>query len=63
MVGPLGALPVGPIVTTTEVEEDIDGGPPRAHCRRVWQQSPPRLKKMMMVGPLGSATGGSDNGH
>jgi hypothetical protein len=27
MVGPLGVLPAGPAVTTTEVEEDIDGGP------------------------------------
>jgi hypothetical protein len=27
MVGPLGALPVGPTASTTEVEEDIDGGP------------------------------------
>jgi hypothetical protein len=27
MAGPLGALSVGPIVATTEVEEDVDGGP------------------------------------
>jgi hypothetical protein len=29
MAGPLGALPMGPAVATTEVEEDVDGGPPR----------------------------------
>jgi hypothetical protein len=28
MAGPLGVLPVGPVVATTEVEEDVDGGPP-----------------------------------
>jgi hypothetical protein len=28
MVAPWGALPVGPTTSTTEVEEDIDGGPP-----------------------------------
>jgi hypothetical protein len=26
-VGPLGVLPVDPTVVTTEVEEDVDGGP------------------------------------
>jgi hypothetical protein len=30
MVAPLGALPVGPAVSTTEVEEGIDGGGPGA---------------------------------
>jgi hypothetical protein len=29
MVGPLGALPAGPVAATTEDEEDVDGGPPR----------------------------------
>jgi hypothetical protein len=28
MVGPLGALPVGPAASTTEVEDDFDDGPP-----------------------------------
>jgi hypothetical protein len=28
MVGPLGALPVGPTTSTTEVEDDVDSGPP-----------------------------------
>jgi hypothetical protein len=27
MEGPLGVLRVGPTASTTEVEEDIDGGP------------------------------------
>jgi hypothetical protein len=26
MAGPLGVLPVGPVVTTTEDGEDVDGG-------------------------------------
>jgi hypothetical protein len=29
MVGPLGALPVGLAVSTIEVGDDVDGGPPR----------------------------------
>jgi hypothetical protein len=28
MAGPLGALPVGPAMSTSEVEDDVDGGPP-----------------------------------
>jgi hypothetical protein len=28
MSEPLGALPTGPIASTTEVEEDVDAGPP-----------------------------------
>jgi hypothetical protein len=28
MVAPLGALPVGPAVSTTKVEYNVDGGPP-----------------------------------
>jgi hypothetical protein len=29
MVGLVGVLPMGPTASTTEVEEDVDGGPPR----------------------------------
>jgi hypothetical protein len=45
---------VGPAATTTDVEDDVDGGPPGARCRWVQQCPPLRLKKMPMVGPLGS---------
>jgi hypothetical protein len=31
MVGPLGALPAGLAASTTEIEEDVDGGP-RGGC-------------------------------
>jgi hypothetical protein len=46
---------VGPGVSTTDVEDDIDGGPPGGCYRQVWQHPPPRLKKTLMVGPLGGA--------
>jgi hypothetical protein len=60
---PPGVLPVGPVVSTTEVEDDVDGGPPGRHCRQVRQRPPWRLKKTSMAGPLGGATGGFDNVH
>jgi hypothetical protein len=28
MVGALGVVPVAPVASTTEVEEDVDGGAP-----------------------------------
>jgi hypothetical protein len=40
-------------MTTTEVEEDVDGGPLRGCCRWVWQQPPLKLKKTSMAGYLG----------
>jgi hypothetical protein len=55
---------VGPGVSTTDVEDDIDGGPPGGCYRQVWQHPPPRLKKTLMVGPLGGGTAGrSGNAH
>jgi hypothetical protein len=27
MADPMGVLPVGPVVSTTEVEDDVNGGP------------------------------------
>jgi hypothetical protein len=46
MAGPLGALLVGPVASTTEVEEDLDGGPlgalpvgSAAHTLRVQYQA------------------------
>jgi hypothetical protein len=45
MVDPLGVLLVGPIVTITEAEEDVDGGPLGGCCRLVRQRPPPKLKK------------------
>jgi hypothetical protein len=45
---------VGPAATTTDVEDDVDGGPPGARCRWVQQCPPLRLKKMSMAGPLGA---------
>jgi hypothetical protein len=61
MAGPLGVLPVGPIASTTEFEDDADGGPPGGHYRRVQQCPPSSLKMMSMTGPLGGATNGSDS--
>jgi hypothetical protein len=46
MVGPLGALPVGPAAATIEVGEDVDGGPPRGCYQCVRQPS--------MAAPLGA---------
>jgi hypothetical protein len=54
---------VGLAVATTDVEEDIDGGPPRGRYRRVQQWPPLRLKMMSMVAPLGDATSGSSSSH
>jgi hypothetical protein len=56
-------LLTGPVVATTEDEEDVDGGPPRVCYQRVRQRPPPKIKKMSMAGPLGRAAGGSDSGH
>jgi hypothetical protein len=36
MAGPWGTLPAGPVVATTEAEEDIDGGPHGGRYRWVW---------------------------
>jgi hypothetical protein len=44
MVAPLGVLPVGPAVSTTEFEEDVDGGPPGSSCRQVRQHPPSSFK-------------------
>jgi hypothetical protein len=53
MAGPLGALPVGLVVSTTEFEEDIDGGPPRKHCGQVRQRSPLSFEDDVDGGPAG----------
>jgi hypothetical protein len=63
MAGPLGALLAGPAASATDVEDDIDGGPPGRCCRWVWQLPPPRLKMTSMVGPLEGAVGGSGSVH
>jgi hypothetical protein len=60
MAGPLGVLPVGPAVATTEGGEDINGGPPGGCCRPVLQRPSPKLEKMSLVGPLGGAVDESD---
>jgi hypothetical protein len=57
-VGPLGVLPVDSTVVTTEVEEDVDSGPPGGRCRWVHQQPPLRLKRTSMVDPLGALSVG-----
>jgi hypothetical protein len=54
---------MGPVVSTTEVEDDVDGGPPREHCRWVRQHPPPRLKMTLMAGSLGGAIGGFGSVH
>jgi hypothetical protein len=56
---PWGELSAGPTASTTEVEEDVDGKPPRGRCRRVRQRPPPMLKTTSMVGPLGALLAGS----
>jgi hypothetical protein len=33
MVGALGVVPVAPVASTTEVEEDVDGGAPGGCCQ------------------------------
>jgi hypothetical protein len=58
MAGPLGPLPVSPAASTTEVEDDIVGGPPEGRCRWVSQHPPPRLKMTSLAGPLGALTAG-----
>jgi hypothetical protein len=53
---------MGPAVSTTEVEVDIDGGPARRRCRWVRQWPPPSLKTTSIAGPQGGTVSGSDNG-
>jgi hypothetical protein len=53
MTSPLGVLPVGPTAATTEVVEDVNGGPPWGCCWRVWQQPPQKLLKTSMAPPGG----------
>jgi hypothetical protein len=55
MAGSLGALPAGPAASTTEVEEDVNGGPPRRCYRWVRQRPPPMLKMSMAPLPAGPA--------
>jgi hypothetical protein len=43
MAAPLRALLVGPTASTTEFEDDVDGGHPGGCCRRVRQRPPPSL--------------------
>jgi hypothetical protein len=52
-----------PATATTEVDEDVDGGPHRRRCREPRQRPPPKLTKMSMVGPLGDGVGNPSNGH
>jgi hypothetical protein len=63
MAAPLGVLSVFLAVDTTEVEEDINGGPPRGCCRYFWQRLPSKLKKMSMTGTLEGVVGISGNGY
>jgi hypothetical protein len=49
----LGLLSARSAVATTEVEEDIDSGPPWGCCRRVRQWPPPKLRMTSMAAPLG----------
>jgi hypothetical protein len=51
MVGPLGVLPTGSAASTTEFEDDVDGGPPGRLCWWVWQRPPPSLKMTVMAAP------------
>jgi hypothetical protein len=53
MAGHLGVLSVFPAAITTEVEDDVDGGPPGGCSRYFRQRPPPKLKMTSMVGPLG----------
>jgi hypothetical protein len=41
MAGPCGVLPMGPVVATNEVVEDVDGEPPEG-CYR-WIRQRPQL--------------------
>jgi hypothetical protein len=44
---------VDPVASTTKVEEDVDGRPPRGRYRWVRQHPPPMLKMTSMAGPWG----------
>jgi hypothetical protein len=50
---------VGLTVSTTKVEDVIDGGPLAGCCRWVRQHPPPSLKTTSMAGPLGALLVGS----
>jgi hypothetical protein len=63
MVGPLGALPVGPPASTTEFEDDVDGGTPGRCCRCIQQRPPSSFEDDVDGEPHGGAVGGSDSIH
>jgi hypothetical protein len=63
MAGPLGALSVGLVASTTEFEDDVNGGSPGGHCRQVRQHAPVTLKTTSLAGPLGGAASGSGSVH
>jgi hypothetical protein len=47
----LGVLPTGLATSTTEFEDDVDGGPPGGPYRWVQQRPPPNLKMTSMAAP------------
>jgi hypothetical protein len=59
MAGPLGALLVGLTASTTEFEDDVDGGPPRGRCQWVRHRPQLSLKTTSMAVPMGGALSGS----
>jgi hypothetical protein len=54
---------VGLAASTTEVEDDVDGGPPGWGYRWVWQRPPSRFKKTSMASPLGGAADRTNSVH
>jgi hypothetical protein len=62
MVSPLGgALPTGPVASTIEFEDDIDGGVPGGHYQRVWQRPPPCFEDYIDGEPPGGAVDKSNS--
>jgi hypothetical protein len=58
MVGPLGALPVGPAASTTEVSDDVDGWPLEGATGGSDSIHHRVLKITSMAGPLGALPAG-----
>jgi hypothetical protein len=58
MVGPCGALPVGPTASTTEFEDDVDGGPPGGRYQQIRQRPPQSFEDDVDGGPLGALSVG-----
>jgi hypothetical protein len=63
MAGPYGVLLAGPAVTTTKVEEDVDGRPPWGMLAAGLATATTKVEEDLDGASPGGATGGSGHDH